>query len=299
MLYQISEGYCLVEISGNSCSSFLDSLSTNFSQKLCYYGCLLNGKGRFIADFFRYKISEDLIIIEIEKTLVDEFIERVSFYDIRSSYKIRKINASIFFLTNNKIDQQFCDKILLCRDENIIIATDPRKENQFRVILFPKILDAEEFDINIITNQSLHNFKEYIDYHILNKIPIGSFLLRNRSIILEFGFRDINAINFKKGCYVGQELIARAVYQGAIRKSLKIVSCIDCEKTDILISNSSIPNDIFNHSDEIASYKHQIIDNEDLIIGDLIACSSGRNYGLILAEEFNTNSTFKIVEKKF
>ena len=40
------------------------------------------------------------------------------------------------------------------------------------------------------------------------------------AIPLEYNMEGLHALSFTKGCYVGQELIARAHYQGAIRKRL-------------------------------------------------------------------------------
>ena len=44
--------------------------------------------------------------------------------------------------------------------------------------------------------------------------------IAGQAVPLEYNMDGLHAINFAKGCYVGQELIARAHYQGAVRKRL-------------------------------------------------------------------------------
>ena len=44
--------------------------------------------------------------------------------------------------------------------------------------------------------------------------------MAEKSIPIEFGAEELNAIDYKKGCYVGQEVISRAKYQGVVRKKI-------------------------------------------------------------------------------
>ena len=48
--------------------------------------------------------------------------------------------------------------------------------------------------------------------------PVG--YAAGQAIPLEYNLDELNAISFTKGCYVGQELIARSHFQGLIRKRL-------------------------------------------------------------------------------
>jgi folate-binding protein YgfZ len=41
-----------------------------------------------------------------------------------------------------------------------------------------------------------------------------------KSILLESGFEELGGVDFKKGCYMGQELTARTKYRGLVRKRL-------------------------------------------------------------------------------
>ena len=52
-------------------------------------------------------------------------------------------------------------------------------------------------------------------------IPDGiNDLIFDNSLVSHFGAEELSAVSFSKGCYVGQEVISRAKYQGSVRKKL-------------------------------------------------------------------------------
>src|SRR5581483_2479221 len=56
-------------------------------------------------------------------------------------------------------------------------------------------------------------------------VPDGSRdLAVDKAILLEAGFDELNAIDWQKGCYVGQELTARTKYRALIKKRLMPVA---------------------------------------------------------------------------
>ena len=56
-------------------------------------------------------------------------------------------------------------------------------------------------------------------------LPNGSEELEiEKSILLENGFEELGGVDFKKGCYMGQELTARTKYRGLVRKRLLPIS---------------------------------------------------------------------------
>ncbi len=89
--------------------------------------------------------------------------------------------------------------------------------------------------------KDLADFAEKSEYdftRISLKIPEGeSDLTHDKSFILEFGFDDFHAIDYQKGCYVGQELTARTHYRGEIRKKILHVKI---SATEPPIKNSEI-----------------------------------------------------------
>ena len=96
----------------------------------------------------------------------------------------------------------------------------------------------------ILDEDLLRDFKiegdSLIKYHQLrieHKVIDGAYdLTIEKSIILEFGYHNISAINFDKGCYLGQELMTRTYRTGVIRKQ---IFKIKIEDMDEMISQNT------------------------------------------------------------
>jgi hypothetical protein len=69
-------------------------------------------------------------------------------------------------------------------------------------------------------------------------------LIKEKSFPQEFGLDKLNAISFKKGCYVGQESISRIRTQGVVRKQIfKVIAQENLENinnTDIFYENEKV-----------------------------------------------------------
>ncbi|MGF1474500.1 MAG: hypothetical protein ACFB6S_02930 [Geminicoccaceae bacterium] len=51
-------------------------------------------------------------------------------------------------------------------------------------------------------------------------VPGAGDLAVEKSFLLESGFDELHGVDFRKGCFVGQELTARTKYRGLVRKRL-------------------------------------------------------------------------------
>jgi folate-binding protein YgfZ len=168
------------------------------------YSAMLNASGRFLYDFFIQEKDEKLLI-ECEAIRAEEIVKKLNFYKLRAQVQISK-NENLF------VAQSF---------ENIGLV-DPRCKNLGQRIYLE---NSAEKNFQIEENSKYHATR------IAGKIPEGELdLFYEKSIILEFGFDELNAIDYKKGCYVGQELTARTHYKGEIRKKLFHVEIDSDEK---------------------------------------------------------------------
>ncbi len=183
----------IIEISGEDRKKFLQGLITNdinkANDKNLVYAAMLNSSGRFLYDFFICEIAEKLIIdcLEIRR---DEILQKFKLYKLRSKVEIRKN-----------------DEIRVFQDFSAGQFQDPRHlELGFRSYLSEEEASAEN---------------TYHVKRIFLKIPESEHdLTYEKSLILEFGFDNFNAIDYQKGCYVGQELTSRTHYLGQIRKKI-------------------------------------------------------------------------------
>ena len=105
------------------------------------------------------------------------------------------------------------------RDSPIFV--DPRDSELGARIISPLeklYLTIKKLNLKIVQNNS------YIEKAFLKGIPVeGLNNLQNQLFGLEVNFEKLNAIDFKKGCYVGQENTARMKLKNKIRRQLMSV----------------------------------------------------------------------------
>ena len=112
------------------------------------------------------------------------------------------------------------------------------RENEYRVLFFSSVVvgksdprfplaasrlyvAVDKIEATLKTYGAVLEDGEYESFLCNNTYPDASYdMIKGRSFPLEYGLDNYNAISFSKGCYVGQELIARTKYRGTIRKKL-------------------------------------------------------------------------------
>ena len=206
---------CLISISGDDRKTFLQGFITNDINKVsntqAIYSLMLSPAGRFLYDFFIISDDEKLLL-ECDREKVDEIVQKFSFYKLRSKVEIKKEEDLLVVAAfDHLVDQKIC-------------FSDSRNSQMgFRAYLNSK--DLKGLASGDIGNEDQYNMKR-----INLKLPDDSDLSYDKSFPLEFGFDDLNAIDYKKGCYVGQETTARMHYKGIIRKKIFLVKILNCQK---------------------------------------------------------------------
>lgn len=219
----------IIRISGVDRSSFLQGLITNDINSLSdknptIYSLMLTPVGTFFCDFFISE-KENNIYLDVEESRIDEILQRLSLY---------KLSADIELKIANNLQVISLDKI----SDKIESILDPRdKRLGFRAILDEKTL--LEIQNNSDFCQKDLNFYNKIRFKY--KIPDHNDLVVKKSIPAEYGFFELNAISFEKGCYIGQEVMARIKYKGVIRKKIYLI--------EIIGDNDFIKNDEITFED--------------------------------------------------
>ena len=196
------------KISGKDSETFIQNLITNDIQKCIngsiIYSCLLTPQGKFLADFFIFNINVNYFF-ETNEKFYKNLLSRLKIYKLRSDIQIEEVNEfysySIFNM-NYEANSNF-------------LLNDPRNSNIGKKLILNNKIKISDSNIEEISE---------IEYHeilIANTIPYSPFdILENKSLLLENNFDNLNAIDWDKGCYVGQEITARMKYRGLLKKKL-------------------------------------------------------------------------------
>jgi tRNA-modifying protein YgfZ len=232
-MYILLKERSVFKITGEDRVKFLQGLLSNDITKITdntpIYACMLTPQGKYFADFFLITRGQE-IIFDIPTPSAEEIINKLNLYKLRSKINISKsTDYNVVSIINEKIDNHL---------NHSIIYTDPRS-----VILGYRCY-IHTNDMDKLKNNLLQSINEYDKIRIDNFIPEGhKDLIPNKSFPFEYELDSLNAIDYNKGCYVGQELVARTYYRGQIRK--KIVQIRANEKlpslgTEIFLDNQKI-----------------------------------------------------------
>ena len=221
--YFINNDSRFINIAGHDRKDFLQGIITNDINKCnkkVIYSCLLSPQGKFLSDFFIIPFN-DSFLIEINQKFFNDFIAKLKLYKLRSNINIDETNdfASVVIINNSSSNSTEEGQIIL--DKEYVEYVDPRNKN-----LGNRVVIKQELINNLIKskNYSLSNINEYQKIMIQNLIPNSlNDLVVNKSLLLENNFDQINALDWNKGCYVGQELTARMKYRALLKKSLRLI----------------------------------------------------------------------------
>ena len=207
-------------VSGPDAKSFLQNLVTNDVNKLndnIIYSALLNPQGKLVTDFFLIDFCQK-ILIDVNSKASDNLLKLLNLYKLRAEIIIEKTDLKVSTGLKNKPEKGL---------------EDPRN---------PKM------GWRYYSNEDLS--EKNIDWEKLrieNLIPEFGKELSSDSYILEHGFEKLNGVDFKKGCYVGQEVTARMKHKTKLRKGLAIVETTGRVPFDTPIyANNKIVGKVFS-----------------------------------------------------
>ena len=234
-------------IEGTEALDLLNRISTNKLLglgKLEHRGTVLpTEKGKFLDLIDVVGIEESLMIRTLcmdsssVKTWLDHFIimEDVRVKDISDDWReVMLIGANVSSIVNSAIhESDFIGKICLAKvdDEKVYFLRDLLFDEIVRVWMPKSSLSAVVELLQIQGNEAKEvaviDFEAFEFYRLLRGIPAPGFELTSDFNPLEIGLEKY--IDFNKGCYIGQEVIARLnTYQKVQNRRL----VFECKKSD-------------------------------------------------------------------
>ncbi|MGB1399484.1 MAG: YgfZ/GcvT domain-containing protein, partial [Candidatus Puniceispirillaceae bacterium] len=180
-------------------------------QGIARASCLLSPQGRILFDMLVLRTAEAVYLVT-EAQQAEPLIKRLSLYRLRRAIEItHRPEFQVGHLANFDQPDQIEASTL---PEKAISAIDERHPHLGWLWL--------------INQQDIPCGKpdeEWQKWRICSGIPEGAAdLTPNRALMLEAGLDKLAAVDFKKGCYIGQEVTARTHYRGLVKRRLFPVS---------------------------------------------------------------------------
>ena len=229
----ILQDRAIIYINGTDARDFLQNLISNDINKVTdnssCFASLLTPQGKFLFEFIVVKHKSGFFI-DCEKNQSDELFKQLSLYKIRS--KVEILNLSNEFVVasfgyKKYLSIQGSEDILgftfKYREDPIIL--DPRNKNlgaRLIINLEKLYLSLKKLDLK---NDKIEKY--YINSHKLGIVPKNLDKLKNKLFGIECNYEELNGIDFKKGCYVGQENTARIKLRNKLSKRLLPIEIIE------------------------------------------------------------------------
>ena len=276
----------VVFISGEDVKDFLQNIVTNDINKVnnnhSSFSSLLSPQGKYLFDFIIVKHKQGYFL-DCEANQIDELINKLNIYKLNSKVEILNLsnefqvavisNEKFLTLDNAKNDAGFTTTY---RDDAFFV--DPRNKKLGARL----IINLEKLYMSIKKLElKLEAPKKY--YAISHKLGIAQICtkdLQEKLFGLECNFEEFNGIDFKKGCYVGQENTARMKLKNKIRKRLIPIEAKDDVKSgsEISFENENIGKVLIGGEYPFALIKFG--EHEKNYIGEDLICD-GFNIKLI------------------
>ncbi len=190
-------GRTVLKISGQDRHHFLQGLVTNDVDRLSdglVYAAILTPQGKYLADFF-LKDAGDAILLDADADQAPGLVQRLSLYKLRADVTIE-------------------DSGLTVRRGTGPAPADALPDPRHPDLGWRAYEDGEGGD----------DGTDFDRIRVTHCIPeAGIELIPNETFILEAGFERLHGVDFRKGCYVGQEVTARMKHKTDLRKGFATV----------------------------------------------------------------------------
>ncbi|WP_296428276.1 folate-binding protein [Yoonia sp.] len=216
----------VIALTGTDRIAFLQGLITNDVARAdasIIYAALLTPQGKFIADFFVLG-QPDRLLIDVATTHAANLAGRLAMYRLRADVQIAQ------------------PPLVVSRGTGPAPAgaiADPRHPAMgWRAYGDTDVSDATDWTA----------------LRVAHLIPETGMELTPDTYVLETGFEALHGIDFKKGCYVGQEIIARMKHKTALKKGLARVA----------INGTAAPGDTIMADEKAVGTLHTVCGDQGL-----------------------------------
>ncbi len=184
----------VVRLTGRQVLSFLQGQVSNDVLALAkapgvVWTALLSPQGKYLADFFVVNTGQDLLL-DLPEALADSTLQRLAMYRLRADVVMTATDLPV---------------VRGLGDAPLGALPDPRHPDlgwRFYGAMAAVEVDWDAIRVRLVIPES------------------GIELIPGESYLLETGFERLHGVDFRKGCYVGQEVTARMKHKTELRKGL-------------------------------------------------------------------------------
>ncbi|MEM7268020.1 MAG: folate-binding protein [Pseudomonadota bacterium] len=194
------ESRVVLRVTGADARVLLQDLVTNDLDRLeadgIVYAALLTPQGKFLFDFF-VSLDGEAMLIDVMADRAPALAQRLAMYKLRRDMTIEATDTPVWLIWGEAPDGGLADPRAAALGWRVYGEASPEAADP----------------------------SDYAALCVAEGVPMtGADLVADDSYILEMDFERLNGVDFRKGCYVGQEVTARMKHKTTLRKGLARVS---------------------------------------------------------------------------
>jgi len=209
----------LLTVSGKDAATFLQGQTTcninDLIDNQAQLGAYCNAKGRTISTFIIIK-QDTIFQLILTTDLIDVVRKKLQLYILRSDVQLTDQSGQLVLIGMHKVtlaNQENCYAYPAQEDSHFIICTGEQAQTTWK---------------NLITESSALaiSANAWLELDILAGMPWLFSATSEEFVPQMLNLDKLNAISFEKGCYTGQEIVARTHYLGKNKRAMYLASCI-------------------------------------------------------------------------
>ncbi|MBX7229586.1 MAG: folate-binding protein [Burkholderiaceae bacterium] len=241
----------LLSVHGADASSFLHSQLTQDVKGLASnqwrYAGYCNPKGRLYSTSLIWRMNPEHVFMMVPENNADFLLKRLSIFIMRSKVKVCPMGTEMLAIglfdqaatallnSNTLYAGEFCSL-----DENVFLLNCSSAQQNRCLIWAPAdSLYLAKYAENAVTEAA------WQASDILAGIAHVDAITREAFVPQMINFELLGGVNFKKGCYPGQEVVARSQYLGKLKRRLGIGKVMDAAPvlamSDVYTANTEQP----------------------------------------------------------
>ena len=210
-------GRAAIEVSGPEAGLFLNDILTAQLETLpagqMTAACLLSPQGRILFDMQVLRLSETLFWLVTESDQASRLVGKLRLYRLRRPLVIE-------LLTPFSAAQIYQYAGLPDSPEGVFVFPDQRQPG------LGSLLVARSDQLACPSGFAEQDETVWQAKRIAAAVPEGAAdLTPDRALMLEAGLDHLGAVDFDKGCYIGQEVTARTRWRGLVKRRIVPVQC--------------------------------------------------------------------------
>lgn len=190
----------IISLKGEDVAGFLSGLITNSLQNDLTFAALLTPQGKIIADFFVHRMASDHLILETADKFGRALTLRLKMYKLRAKIDIEDVSNDF-------------DVYALWNGEGDVGSNDPRASAL-----------GQRWLTEAGTLCPEHSPEDYDLHRLALGIPNSTWDFDSEQMFPADANMDLlNGVDYKKGCFIGQEVVSRMHRKTEVRKRMRAV----------------------------------------------------------------------------